>query len=218
MSRPWSWSSRIMTIPFGRSATKEVMTLERPDCNWYRRRRFGQPAGGSTSRPCTPWWDNSKYKGSTAKQTELCRDCHCPQFTSKSMTSSRVQCSTIAQMPKANYQHIMWVWHCINAPASQGRWIPECSSTIAWWRLQCSYTPKCDIWCSETFHRGNSIYKDTLASVSNRSKFPGQFRFRFHPKPDRGNSSYHTKNPDHWKRTGFTTKIPASEVLNFGSN
>jgi len=34
-----------------------------------------------------------------------------------------------------------------------------------------------------------------MNSVSNGSKFPGRFRFRFHPNPDRGNGSYHTKNP-----------------------
>ena len=34
-----------------------------------------------------------------------------------------------------------------------------------------------------------------LNSHSNGSKFPGRVRVRFHPKPDRGNRSYHTKNP-----------------------
>ena len=45
-----------------------------------------------------------------------------------------------------------------------------------------------------------------MGSVSNRSKFRGQFRVRFHPKPDRGNGSYHTKNPAHWKWAGFPPK------------
>jgi len=43
-------------------------------------------------------------------------------------------------------------------------------------------------------------------SVSNGSKFRGRFRVRFHPKPDRGNGSYHTKNPAHWKWAGFPPK------------
>ena len=55
-------------------------------------------------------------------------------------------------------------------------------------------------------------------SVSNGSKFPGRFRFRFHPKPDRGNGSDHTKNPAHWKWAGFTTKNPAFQHHNFASN
>jgi hypothetical protein len=33
-----------------------------------------------------------------------------------------------------------------------------------------------------------------------------------------GNGSYHTKNPDHWKWAGFTTKNPAFQVHNFGFN
>jgi len=57
-----------------------------------------------------------------------------------------------------------------------------------------------------------------MASVSNGSNFPGRFRVRFHPKPDRGNGSYHTKNPDHWKWAGFTNKNPSFQVHNFGSN
>jgi len=43
-------------------------------------------------------------------------------------------------------------------------------------------------------------------SVSNGSKFPVRFRVRFHPKPDGGNGSYHTKNPAHWKWAGFPPK------------
>jgi len=57
-----------------------------------------------------------------------------------------------------------------------------------------------------------------LTSVSNGSKFPGRFRVRFHPKPDRGNGSYHTKNPDRCHWAGFTTKNPAFQFHNFGSN
>jgi hypothetical protein len=57
-----------------------------------------------------------------------------------------------------------------------------------------------------------------IGSVSNGSKFPGRFRVRFHPKPDRGNGSYHTKNPDHWTWAGFTTKNPAFQVHIFASN
>jgi len=56
------------------------------------------------------------------------------------------------------------------------------------------------------------------SSVSNGSKLPGQFRVRFHPKPDCGNGSYHTKIPDCWKWAGFTTKNPTFQVHNFGSN
>jgi len=54
-------------------------------------------------------------------------------------------------------------------------------------------------------------------SVSNRSKFAGRFRFQFHPNPDHCNGSYHTKNSDHWKWAGFTTKNLAFQVHNFGS-
>jgi hypothetical protein len=52
-------------------------------------------------------------------------------------------------------------------------------------------------------------------SVSNRSKFLGWFRVRFHPKPDYGNRSYHPKNLDHWKWASFTTINPAVQVHNF---
>jgi len=45
-------------------------------------------------------------------------------------------------------------------------------------------------------------------SVSNGSKFPGWFRVRLHPKPDRCNGSYHMKNPAHWKWAGFPPKTP----------
>jgi len=48
-----------------------------------------------------------------------------------------------------------------------------------------------------------------VTSVSNGSKFPGWSRVRFHPNPDRGTGSYHTKNPDRRKWAGFTTKNPA---------
>jgi hypothetical protein len=57
-----------------------------------------------------------------------------------------------------------------------------------------------------------------ISSVSNGSKFPGRFRFRFHPNPDRGNGSYHTKKPAHRKWAGFTTKNPAFQRHNFASN
>ena len=55
-------------------------------------------------------------------------------------------------------------------------------------------------------------------SVSNRSKFPGRSRVQLHLKPDRGNGSSHTKNPDLWKWACFTTKNPAFQVHNFRSN
>jgi len=55
-------------------------------------------------------------------------------------------------------------------------------------------------------------------SVTNRSKFTGQFRFRFHPKPDHGNGSYYMKNQAHWTCAGFTTKNPAFQHHNFASN
>ena len=45
-----------------------------------------------------------------------------------------------------------------------------------------------------------------MGSVSNGSKFLGRFRVRFHPKPDRGKGSYHTKIPAHWKWAGFPPK------------
>jgi len=57
-----------------------------------------------------------------------------------------------------------------------------------------------------------------LGSVSNRSKLPGRFRDQFHPNPDHGNGSYHTKNPDCRKWGGFTTKNPAFDIDYFGSN
>jgi len=57
-----------------------------------------------------------------------------------------------------------------------------------------------------------------MCIVTNGSKFPGQVQFRFHPKLDCGNRSYHTKNPDEWKWASFTTKNPAFHVHNFGSN
>jgi hypothetical protein len=52
-------------------------------------------------------------------------------------------------------------------------------------------------------------------SFSNGSKFPGQFRFRFHQKPDRGNGPYHMKNLAHWKLASFTTNNPAFQHHNF---
>jgi len=55
-------------------------------------------------------------------------------------------------------------------------------------------------------------------SVSNGSKLPGQFRVRIHTKPDHGNGSYHTKNPDRWIWAGFTTKYLAFQVPIFGCN
>jgi len=55
-------------------------------------------------------------------------------------------------------------------------------------------------------------------SVNNRSKLPGQFRFQFHPKPDSGNGSYHTKNQAHWKWASFTPKHPAFQHHNSASN
>jgi len=63
-------------------------------------------------------------------------------------------------------------------------------------------------------------YVDTqgASSVSNGSKSAGQVRVRFHPKPDCGNGSYHTKNPDRCKWAGFTTKNPGLQPHNFGSN
>jgi len=57
-----------------------------------------------------------------------------------------------------------------------------------------------------------------LFSVSNGSKFPGRFRVWFHPKPDRCNGSYHTKNLDRKKWGGYITKNPAFQVHNFRSN
>jgi len=55
-------------------------------------------------------------------------------------------------------------------------------------------------------------------SVSNRSKFPGCFRFRMHLKPNCGNGSYHTNIQAHWKWASFTTKNPAFQHHNFASN
>jgi hypothetical protein len=51
-----------------------------------------------------------------------------------------------------------------------------------------------------------TMWLPRVSSVINGSKFPGRFRFWFHPKPDRCNGSYHPKNPVHWKWAGFTTK------------
>jgi hypothetical protein len=39
------------------------------------------------------------------------------------------------------------------------------------------------------------IKRTASDSVSNGSTFPGHFRVRFHPKPDRGDGSYHMQNP-----------------------
>jgi len=58
----------------------------------------------------------------------------------------------------------------------------------------------------------------TPSSVSNGSKLPGRFRVRIELNPDRGNGSYHLKNPDRQKWGGFTTKHPAIEIDHFGSN
>jgi len=52
--------------------------------------------------------------------------------------------------------------------------------------------------------------RDSFASIaailSNGYAFPGQFLIWFNPTPDRGNRSYHTNNPDHWKWAHFITK------------
>jgi len=52
------------------------------------------------------------------------------------------------------------------------------------------------------------------SSVSNGSKFPGRFWFWFHLNLDRGNGSYHTKNPVHLKWAGCTTNNPALQHRN----
>lgn len=52
-------------------------------------------------------------------------------------------------------------------------------------------------------------------TVSNKCKFPGQFRLQLNSKPDRGNRSYHTKSPAHCKSAGFTSKNRAIEHHNF---
>jgi len=70
----------------------------------------------------------------------------------------------------------------------------------------------CIAWRRSGFGRSLTI------SVSNGSKLPGRFQVRFHPNPDRGNGSYHTKNPDCRKSGGFTTKNPAFEIDHFDSN
>jgi len=62
------------------------------------------------------------------------------------------------------------------------------------------------------------IFLDPVTtSVSNGLKLLGRFRVRFHPNPDRGNGSYHTKNPDRSKWGSFTTKNPAFQIHLFGS-
>jgi len=53
---------------------------------------------------------------------------------------------------------------------------------------------------------GTNTLQWVLPHVSNWSQLPGQSRVQFHMKPDRSNGSYQTKNPDHWKGAGFTTK------------
>jgi len=58
----------------------------------------------------------------------------------------------------------------------------------------------------DTFMASFWNWPSTSCSVSNRSKFPGRFRVRFRPKPDRGNGSYHTKNLDHWTWAGLPPK------------
>ena len=95
---------------------------------------------------------------------ELCRYCHCPHTTSKSMTSSWGHCSTIAQTAKVSHQHITRVWCCTGTPASQGLWRQECSWTKGRWRSQPSATPRGYFWISETVLGGNRIHKDYLAN------------------------------------------------------
>jgi len=52
-------------------------------------------------------------------------------------------------------------------------------------------------------------------SISIGSKFPGRFRVRFHLKPDCGNRSYHTKNPDHLQMGRFYHQKPSISSSQF---
>jgi hypothetical protein len=99
------------------------------------------------------------------KETELCRYCHCPYFTSKSVTSSQGHVPTIAQTPKVNHEHITRIWHCTGTPTFQEWWRLECSSTKAqWWWSQHYPLPKGNFFGgSETVHAGNHNHKDSLA-------------------------------------------------------
>jgi len=60
--------------------------------------------------------------------------------------------------------------------------------------------------------------EEAYSSLSNWSRFLGRLWFRFHPKLDHGNGSYHIKIRAHWKLAGFTTKNPAFQHHNFGFN
>jgi len=70
---------------------------------------------------------------------------------------------------------------------------------VLWWNNWCL--------CSSSISVSAVLYKASfILSVSNGTKFSGRFQSRFHPKLDHGNRCYHTKNPEHWKWAGFTTK------------
>jgi len=97
---------------------------------------------------------------------DLCGHCHCMHFTSKSATSGQGHCTTIAQVPKVNHQHIRQVWCCSRpgAPTCEGWWWLGCSSTKGWRRSQRSSTLNGDFCGSQTIHGGNRIHKDSLAN------------------------------------------------------
>ena len=82
------------------------------------------------------------------------------------------------------------------------------------------YAGDCVCWIRWTWGQATkyNLLHASMYSVSNGSKFLDRFRFRFHPKPDRGNGSCHTENLAHWKRAGFTTKYPAFQHYNCASN
>ena len=86
---------------------------------WHQRRRFRSPIAGPASRPGAPGQVVTNYKGSIAKETELCQYCYCTPSASKSPKCSWGNGATTAQIPKVNPpQQIIRVWPCTIHPGA----------------------------------------------------------------------------------------------------
>jgi len=79
--------------------------------------RFGPSTGGPASRSGVPGQVITHYKGSTAKETDLCRYCHCTPSASKFPTSTCDNGTTTSQTLKViPPQQIIRVWLCTICP------------------------------------------------------------------------------------------------------
>jgi len=158
MSGLLCWWSRMMTIPIGRSAMTKVKSLQSRPCNLISKKMIWTTGRRSYIQTTCPVIRQYELRGFHCQKKRS----HADTFIARTPLPVGVIASPLLKRQKVSHQHIMRVWRCTGAPASQGWWRPECSSSKRQWRSRHFAIPKGYCWGSETVHGGNCIHKDSL--------------------------------------------------------